>query len=215
MKSDFQLQKDVMDELHWEPSVDHTNIGVTAKNGVVTLAGFVPNYAQKTAVEMATRRVAGVRAIAEEIQVRFAVDPRMTDAEIAERILNRLDWDVSAPKGIKIRVEQGRVTLTGQVDWNYQKEIAGRAASRTTGVKTITNLIDVKAKPAPADVHERIVSALRRAKDLDAGAITVSVDGGTVKLSGRVHGWNERQIAESAAWAAPGVTRVQDDIVLA
>lgn len=215
MKTDLQLQKDVMDELRWEPSVDHTNIGVTARNGVVTLAGFVPNYAQKARAEIATRRVAGVRAIAEEIQVRFAVDPEMTDAEIAQRILNRLDWDVSAPKDIRVKVEQGRVTLTGQVDWNYQKEIAARAASRTTGVKTITNLIDVKVRPVPADLRDRIVSALTRARNLDAGAITVSVEGGTVKLGGRVHGWNERQIAESAAWAAPGVTKVQDDIVLA
>jgi osmotically-inducible protein OsmY len=215
MKTDFQLQKDVMDELRWEPSVDHTNIGVTARNGVVTLAGFVPNYAQKAAAEMATRRVAGVRAIAEEIQVRFAVDPRMTDAEIAERILNRLSWDVTAPEGIRIKVEQGRVTLTGQVDWNYQKEIAGRAAGRTTGVTTITNLIEVKAKPSPKDVRERIVSALRRSSELDANAINVSVDGGTVKLSGRVKGWNERRVAESAAWSAPGVSRVQDDIVFA
>jgi osmotically-inducible protein OsmY len=215
MKTDFQLQQDVMDELRWEPRVDHANIGVTAKGGVVTLAGFVPDYAQKLAAEAAARRVAGVRAIAEEIQVRFAVDPKTTDAEIAQRILDRLSWDVTAPEGIKIKVEQGRVTLTGQVDWNYQKEVAGRAASRTTGVTTLTNLIDVKIKPSPADVRERIVAALRRSSELDANAINVSVHGSTVKLSGRVKGWNERRVAESAAWSAPGVSKVEDQIVFA
>ena len=107
------------------------------------------------------------------------------------------------------------MTLTGQVDWNYQKDIAGRAAARTTGVKTITNLIDVKVKPSPGDVRERIVAALRRSSALDANAINVSVQGNTVKLSGRVKGWNERRVAEGAAWSAPGVTRVDDEIVLA
>lgn len=215
MKTDDQLQLDVMEELRWEPRLDHSNIDVTARNGIVTLAGFVPDCAQKLAAEEAAGRVAGVRAIAEEIQVRFHIDPRTTDAQIAERILNRLSWDVTAPAGVKVKVEQGRVTLTGRVDWNYQKEIADQAAARTTGVKTVTSLIDVKSKPSPADVRERILAALRRSSALDASAINVSVHDGTVKLGGRVRGWNEHRVVRNAAWSAPGVTRVQDDLVFA
>lgn len=215
MDMDLRLEQDVIAELKWDPSIDAADIGVAARNGVVTLAGFVPDYAQKLAAEAAARRVAGVRAIAEEIQVRFAVDPETHDAEIAQRILDRLSWDVTAPEGIMVEVEQGRVTLTGKVDWNYQKEIAGRAAARTCGVLSVSNLVDVKAKPSPADVRERIVAALGRASRLDASAINVRVHGNVVKLSGRVRDSNARRIAERVAWSAPGVGQVEDEIVIA
>jgi osmotically-inducible protein OsmY len=215
MKTDSQLQRDVMDELIWEPRVDHAHIGVAAKDGVVTLSGFVSNYAQKMAAEKAAKRVQGVRAIAEEIQVRFASDPKTSDAEIAERILDLFKWDVTIPDDkISVKVERNWVTLTGKTDWNYQKEAAKRAAGRISGVLGVTNLIDVDQQPSPANVRELIMAAVKRASDADANSIRVTTEGHKVTLSGKVHGWYERQVAERAAWAAPGVTRVEDNIVV-
>lgn len=216
MKTDSQLQHDVLEELKWEPQVDYSQIGVTAKEGVVTLTGFVPNYAQKIAAEKAARRVYGVKAIAQEIEVRFASDPKTSDAEIAQRILDLFHWDVIIPDDrFAVKVEHGFVTLTGKADWNFEKQAAGKAAGRISGVKAVSNLIDVAARPSSYDVRERIMSAFKRSSTLDANSISVTVDGGTVKLSGRVHGWNERKVAENAAWSAPGVTHVEDEIVLA
>lgn len=216
MKTDSQLQHDVQEELKWEPQVDHSKIGVTAKEGVVTLTGFVPTYAQKVAAEKAARRVYGVRAVAQDIDVRFASDPKTSDAEIAQRVLDVLRWDITVPnERITVKVEHGWVTLGGQVDWNYQKNAAFKVASKLSGVKGIGNNIEVRAKTSPTDVRERIISAFKRSSAIDASAIDIAVDGGTVKLSGRVSGWNERKIAENAAWAAPGVTKVEDNIVLA
>jgi osmotically-inducible protein OsmY len=215
MKTDSQLQRDVMDELVWEPRVDHAHIGVAAKDGVVTLSGFVSNYAQKMAAEKATKRVQGVRAIAEEIQVRFASDPKTSDAEIAERILDLFKWDVTIPDDkISVKVERNWVTLTGKTDWNYQKEAARRAAGRISGVLGVTNLIEVDQQPSPSNVRDLIMAAVKRASDVDANSIRVTTEGHKVTLSGKVHGWYERQIAERAAWAAPGVTRVEDNIVV-
>jgi osmotically-inducible protein OsmY len=215
MKTDSQLQRDVMDELVWEPRVDHAHIGVAAKDGVVTLSGFVSNYAQKMAAEKAAKRVQGVRAIAEEIQVRFASDPKTSDAEIAERILDLFKWDVTIPDDkISVKVERNWVTLSGKTDWNYQKDAAKRAAGRISGVLGVTNLIDVDQQPSPANVRELIMAAVKRASDVDANSIRVTAEGHKVILSGQVHGWHERQIAERAAWAAPGVTRVEDNIVV-
>jgi osmotically-inducible protein OsmY len=215
MKTDSQLQRDVIDELVWEPRVDHAHIGVAAKDGVVTLSGFVSNYAQKMAAEKATKRVQGVRAIAEEIQVRFASDPKTSDAEIAERILDLFKWDVTIPDDkISVKVERNWVTLTGKTDWNYQKEAARRAAGRISGVLGVTNLIEVDQQPSPSNVRDLIMAAVKRASDADANSIRVTTEGHKVTLSGKVHGWYERQIAERAAWAAPGVTRVEDNIVV-
>lgn len=215
MKTDSQLQRDVMDELAWEPRVDHAHIGVTAKEGVVTLSGFVSNYAQKLAAEQATKRVAGVKAIAEEIEVRFASDPKTSDPEIAKRILDMFKWDVTIPNDkIEVKVERNWVTLSGHVDWNYQKDAAKRAAGKISGVLGVTNLIDVKHAASPANVRELIMAAVRRASDADASTIRVEAEGNTVKLTGKVHGWHERQVAEQAAWSAPGVARVEDYIVV-
>lgn len=216
MKTDSQLQQDVLEELKFAPEVDHAHIGVTAKNGVVTLSGFVPNYLQKITAERAATRVKGVKAIAEEIEVRFASDPKTSDAEIAERILQVYRWDVSVPDDkVQVRVEHGWVTLKGEVDWNFQKKAAQADASRITGVKGVSNWIEVHAEPSPADVRERIMAAIKRSSALDASSIKVAVSGHTVTLSGAVHGWNERRVAERAAWSAPGVTKVEDSIVLA
>lgn len=215
-KSDSELQRDVMAELEWEPSVDHAEIGVAVTAGVVTLSGYVKTYAEKIAAEKAARRVAGVRAIAEEIKVHFASEPKMADHEIAKRLLDMMSWTVSIPTDkVKVKVERGWVTLSGTVDWDYQRREAFRAASRVAGVAGVTNDIEVKQHPAPADVKERIVSAFKRQADLDAAAVTVSTDGGTVKLGGKVRAWAERGVAERAAWSAPGVTRVEDNITIA
>ncbi len=214
-KTDSQLQHDVMAELEWEPAVDHADIGVAVNDGVVTLSGYVKNFTEKLAAEKAVRRVAGVRAIAEEIKVRLASDSKLADHEIAKRILDMIAWTVSIPNdAVKVKVEHGWVTLSGTVDWYFQSNEARKAAAKVSGVVGVSNLIEVKQHPAPADVKDRIVSAFKRQADLDAAAVTVITDGGTVKLSGKVHAWNERSIAERAAWSAPGVTRVEDHLTV-
>jgi osmotically-inducible protein OsmY len=215
MKTDSQLQQDVMDELQWEPRVDHANIGVAAKDGVVTLSGFVSSYTSKIAAEKAARRVKGVRGLAEEIEVRFASDPKTSDPEIAKRIADMFDWSVTIPKNrIAVKVEHGWVTLSGVVDYHFHRQAAKDLASRISGVKGVTNLVEVKTIPSPGDVKDRIVAAFKRNADLDASTITVVADGNTVRLGGKVHAWYERQIAERAAWAAPGVNRIEDNIAV-
>lgn len=215
MKTDSQLQKDVMDELQWEPRVDHANIGVAVKDGIVTLSGFVPTYASKIAAEKATRHVKGVRGLAEEIEVRFASDPKTADPEIAKRIADLFEWSATVPKGkIAVKVEHGWVTLTGTVNWHYQRVAAKDAVSRINGVKGVSNLVEVRTAPSTTDVRDRIVAAFKRSADLDASTITVLADGDTVRLGGKVHSWHERQIAERAAWAAPGVNNIEDNIMV-
>ncbi|MCZ8283252.1 MAG: BON domain-containing protein [Aquidulcibacter sp.] len=215
MKSDSKLQKDVMDELDWEPKVDHAHIGVSAQDGVVTLSGHVNTYSAKLAAEEATRRVKGVRGIAEEIEVRLPSQPKTADEEIAKRILDLFDWNVLIPSDkITVKVEHGWVTLGGKVDFHFQRQAAKEAASRIGGVKAVADTISVKSAASSFDIRNRIVAALERSADLDADTITVSADGDTVKLSGKVHSSYERRLAESAAWAAPGVNRVENNIVV-
>ena len=215
MKSDHELQRDVLDELAFEPSVDHSHIGVTAHDGVITLTGFVGSYAGKLAAERAARRVKGLKAIAQDLEVRFANHPKTSDDEIAERVLSLFRWDTLVPEGLSVRVEHGWVTLTGTAEWQYQKDEAEKTAARITGVKGVSNWITLKPKVSAQDVQERIVAALNRARDLDASTIRVELDGDVVRLGGKVHGWNERRIAERAAWSAPGVTKVVDNMILA
>jgi osmotically-inducible protein OsmY len=215
-KTDSQLQHDVMAELEWEPSVDHADIGVSVIDGVVTLSGFVKSYPEKLAAEKAVKRVAGVNAIAEEIKVRLPSEPKSADHEIAKRIIDLFSWNILIPdQGIKVKVEHGWVTLTGTVDWFYQSDEARKAAGRVSGVIGVNNLIEVKRLPAAANIKERIVAAFKRQADLDAASVTVVTEGSKVKLGGRVKAWNERGAAERAAWAAPGVTAVEDNIVVA
>lgn len=214
MKTDSQLQRDVLDELSWEPEVEHAHIGVAANQGVIALTGHVPSYLQKITAERAAKRVNGVKAVAEEIEVHFAFDPKTSDDEIAARIVQLFKWDISVPDDrIQVVVSKGLVTLTGEVDWNFQKVAAKAAAARIGGVKSVYNAITVRARVSAGDVRDRIMSAIKRSSALDAASINVSVEGGTVKLSGNARGWNERRIAENAAWAAPGVTRVVDEIM--
>ncbi|GAA0336438.1 BON domain-containing protein [Sphingomonas oligophenolica] len=216
MKTDSQLQHDVMAELEWDPSIHHADIGVSVTGGVVTLSGLVRSYAEKLEAEKAAYRVAGTKAIAEELKVRYPADAKTADSEIAKRIVDVLAWDALVPDDrIKVKVEQGWVTLTGTVDWYYQKEAARRAAGRITGVVGVTNLISLRQVPVASDVKERIMAAIKRSASDDAASVTVLTDGGKVTLGGRVKAWTERQIAERAAWAAPGVTSIVDNIVVA
>lgn len=215
MKTDSQLQKDVMAELEWEPRVDHANIGVAVQDGVVTLSGFVSSYACKLSAEKAAKRVKGVRGLAEEIEVRFPSDTKTADPEIAKRIADMFDWSATIPKNkLSVKVEHGWVTLSGEVAYHFHREAAKDLASRITGVKGVSNLIEVKKTPSSFDVRSRIVDALKRNADIDASTITVVTEGDTVKLGGKVHANYERRIAERAAWAAPGVNRIEDNIMV-
>jgi osmotically-inducible protein OsmY len=214
MKTDSQLQKDVMAELEWEPRVDHANIGVAVQDGV-TLSGFVSSYTCKLAAEKAAKRVKGVRGLAEEIEVRFPSDAKTADPEIAKRIADMFDWSATIPKNkLSVKVEHGWVTLSGEVAYHFHREAAKDLASRITGVKGVSNLIEVKKSPSSFDVRSRIVDALKRTADIDASTITVVTEGDTVKLGGKVHANYERRIAERAAWAAPGVNRIEDNIMV-
>ncbi|HEX7752474.1 MAG TPA: BON domain-containing protein [Novosphingobium sp.] len=216
MKTDSQLQHDVMSELEWEPSVDHADIGVSVEKGVVTLNGYVPSYASKQAAERSARRVAGVKAIAQEIKVRHDSDPKTADHEIAKRILDVFAWSVLVPDDkITVKVEHGWVTLTGSVDWHFQADEAEKAASKISGVIGIINQVEIHRRPTSSDIRRRIENAFERQADLDAAGVTIALDGSKVKLGGRVKAWHERQVAERAAWAAPGVTEVEDHIVVA
>ena len=215
MKTDSQLQSDVMDELVWDPSIDHAHIGVTAKGGVVTLSGFVSNFAQKMTAEHAAERVQGVQGIAEELKVRFPSDPKTNDDEIARRVLDVFAWDVTIPKNkLTVKVENGYVTLNGALDWNYQKEAARKAAGKIAGVMGVNNRIEIRNAVVASDVRERIMAAFKRSATADASALTVTADGSTIKLSGNVHGRHEREVAERTAWAAPGVFFVEDNLVV-
>lgn len=215
-KTDAQVQHDVIAELDWEPLVDAANIGVAVNDGVVTLSGFVPRYPEKVAAEKAARRVSGVGAIAEEIKVRLASDPRTADHEIAKRIIDTFAWNVLIPEDrIMVKVENGLVTLSGTVDYFYQNREARKAAGLVSGVTGVSNQIAVRTMPTSSDVKDRIATAIRRQADIDASSISVRADGSTITLDGTVKAWNERSIAERAAWSAPGVTSVKDNIEVA
>lgn len=213
---DKQLQQRVLDELAWEPSVDAAHIGVAAKGGVVTLSGHAATYAEKLAAEQAARRVRGVKAIAQEMEVRLPSSKKTSDDEIAERALRILSWGAAVPKdAVSIKVEKGWVTLSGDVDWQFQRAAAEHDVAKLTGVLGVVNAIRVKSKAQPADIRHRIEEAFRRDAALDAARVTVNVaGGGRVELGGRVHSWREREAAEHAAWAAPGVTAVEDRIAV-
>lgn len=216
MKTDSQLQLDVLDELKWEPSVDHEKIGVAVDKGVVSLSGTVGSFAEKLLVEKAARRVKGVRAIAEELVVRYDYMPKTSDADIAKRIADVLEWDVLVPRDkINVTVEDGVVKLTGKVDWHYQKDIVFKDASKITGVLRIDNRIEVAPAVSTGDVRKRIEEAFERQADFEADRINVRAEGHKVILDGRVSSWNKRGIAEHAAWSAPGVTQVEDKLVIA
>jgi osmotically-inducible protein OsmY len=215
MISDLQLRQDVLDELEFEPSVNAAHIGVTASKGVLTLTGFVTSYAEKAAAERAARRVKGVKAIAEEIEVRLPSDTKRADDEIAARAVDILKWQVGLPaERLTVKVEKGIVTLMGDVDWQYQKADAEHVVHKLSGVIEVVNQIRVAAPVYASDIKEKIEKALQRSAEVEASRITVETDGGRVILSGKVRAWYERDIAERAAWSAPGVTEVRDHLTI-
>jgi len=214
MSNDTMLQQAVLAELSWEPSITAGHIGVTADHGVVTLTGHVENYAEKRAAEAAAGRVKGVKAVAEEIEVKLPFSMKRTDDQIAAAVLDRFAWDVSVPKDkVKVKVEDGWVTLTGDVDWHFQREAAEDACRRLSGVVSVFNQIAIKPQVRPSEIQEKIKAALHRSW-YDPMKVVVTADGGKVSLSGSVRTWYERREAEAAAWGAPGVTQVDDSITI-
>jgi len=214
MKTDAQLQKDVMEELKWEPCVTASEIGVSAVHGVVTLSGTVPTYAEKWAAERAAQRVGGVKAIAEEIQIKPIGMHAKTDAEIAAIAAASLKSHVWVPTDIHASVQNGWVTLGGVVNWEFQRRAATDSVCFLAGVKGVSNNITLKPTAQPSAVKDAIKKALLRDAEIDARNVNVASDGGAVTLSGSVRSWGEKDEAERAAWKAQGVNAVRNDIVV-
>jgi len=216
MKTDSELQRSVMEELVWEPSVDAAEIGVAAESGIVTLSGTVKNLPQKWAAEKAAQRVAGVKAITDEIVVKLPGDSEFGDTEIARAAVNALDWNASVPRGrVRVIVAHGWITLEGTVQFHYERVAADYAMRGITGAKGVTNLISVTPPHAsPKDIKHRIEQAFERYAELDAETISVEAKDGKIVLRGKVNSWAEREHAELAAWAAPGVSQVKNEIMI-
>jgi osmotically-inducible protein OsmY len=210
-----ELRRNVIQELEWEPSVEAAHIGVACRDGVVTLSGHVQSYAEKAAADRAVRRVRGVKGIAMEIEVHLPRDKKTADDEIAARAIKMLHWDAVVPDDrIKVEVEDGIVTLTGSVPWQYQKVEAEADIRKLSGVTGVVNTIAVRPEVLPQDVRGAIHQAFMRNAELDASGVTVGVLDGKVVLGGKVNSWIEREIAERAAWSAPGVATVEDHIMI-
>jgi osmotically-inducible protein OsmY len=213
--SDISIRQYVIDELNFEPRVEAAHIGVAVNNGIVTLSGHVGSYAEKVAAERAAKRVKGVLGIAQEIEVRYPSDKKSSDEEIAERAIKIIAWDVALPAGkVKVKVEKGVLTLTGEVEWNYQRAAAAEAVRKLSGVIGVVNDVTVRPRAEAGDIQRRIEEALKRNASVDAHAIRVLVRGGKVTLEGRVHAWQERTAAANAAWSAPGVTTVEAHLLI-
>jgi len=208
---DQALKQEVLDELAWQPGFDESHISVTARGGVVTLTGHVRSYAEKCVAERAAGRVMGVRAIVEELEIRYLAAPDHSDEEIAKRALDVVSWDLSIPKDrVKIKIKKGWVTLTGDVDWRFQRQAAEVDMRNLTGVMGVSNAIEIKPKVQVFDVEKKIRAAFRRNAEFEAENIVVTADGSTVTLTGQVGSYHERTLAADTAWSAPGVTQVHD-----
>ncbi|CAI8906748.1 MULTISPECIES: BON domain-containing protein [Pseudomonas] len=214
--SDLNLRKTILEELEFQPEINAANIGVSVDNGVVTLCGHVNSYAQKVTAERVVKSIKGVRALAEEIEVKLNANSGTEDDTIARRALKIIHWSSDVPEGdVKVIVQHGRVTLEGEVDWQYQKETVERCVRKLSGVIGVDNRLILRPRLDVFDIQQRIEAALKRNAEVEAQDIRVNVEGDVVKLEGRVHLWRERQIAERAAWSVPGVSRVEDHLLLA
>ncbi len=215
MKTDTQLQRDVLAELKWEPSVNAAKIGVEVKDGIVTLAGHVDSYAEKWDAERASQRVSGVKALATEIDVSLPGSSKRNDTDIARSAESALQWTTFLPKdSIKIMVEAGWVTLTGEVSWEYQRQSAAAAVRYLLGVTGVSDQILIKQKVTAGAVKTDIEAALKRHAHADAQKISVSVSGADVTLSGKVATWPERDMARHSAWGTRGVENVVDNMTV-
>jgi osmotically-inducible protein OsmY len=215
MKNDSELKRDVESELKWEPRVNEAHIGVAVEEGIVTLSGHVPSYAEKYAAEKAAKRVYGVKALADELDVKLAANVKRTDEDIARDCVSTLKANYSVPdERIKVVVRSGMVTLEGEVEWQYQREAALSAVRYLHGVIGVSNNITIKARVSPSDVKDKIKAAFHRSADIDARRIDVEVHDGRVILHGSVRSWTERDEAQQAAWGAPGVSAVENQIAV-
>ena len=216
MKTDKQLQSDVMEELQWDPKLNASEIGVAVKNGIITLNGHVDNYGKKIAAEEAAKRVKDVRGIVEEITVQLSHDGKRTDQELAQAAVNALRWNSAIPdQNITVEVENGWLSLDGHLDWQFQKEAATNAVKDIIGLKGISNLINIKPRVNIPVVRDTIKKALERSADVEADRILIETSGNKVILRGKARSWVEKNEVERAAWSAPGVMEVEDALVLA
>ena len=215
MKSDNEIERDVRDELKWDPDLDATNIAISVKDGVVTLAGFTKSYTDRLEAELAAKRVAGVRAVANDIEVRLPAIDQRPDPDIARDAVASLKSELPISHDrIKVIVKDGWITLEGAVEWQYQKTTAETVVRKVKGVKGVTNVITVKPKVEPSELKRKIQEAFKRNAEVDADRITVEAHGSEVVLKGTVRSWIEREEAERVAWSAPGITHVEDRIVV-
>jgi osmotically-inducible protein OsmY len=213
MKTDAQLKKDVTAELEWDPSINASHVGVAAADGVVTLTGHLGTFAEKYAIERAVQRVEGVKAIALELDVKLEPGHKRSDSEIAGAVQSALSWHALVPaERIQAKVEKGWVTLKGEVDWEYQRQNAEKAVRPLTGVVGVSNLLTLKPSVTPAKVADRIRDAMARHAEREAKHIEVMVSGSAVTLRGTVDSWAERNAAFGAAWSAPGVLSVVNEV---
>jgi len=213
--TDQELKQSVLDELAWDPSVSEAHIGVTTHGGVVTLSGHVASYAEKCAAEHAVGRVSGVKAIAEQLEIRYLYGVGHSDEDIAKQALNVLNWDLSVPKDkVKVRIEKGWITLSGEVHWYYQKAAAEKDVRKLFGVMGVSNLITIEPTVRASDVQKKIKAAFGRNAEFEAEHVVVSIEGSQITLSGKVDSYYERTLAENTAWSSPGVTAVHDLITI-
>ncbi|WP_060497672.1 BON domain-containing protein [Pseudomonas sp. NBRC 111133] len=214
--NDLDLRDLVLEELEFKPDINAASIGVTVQDGVVTLSGHVNSYAQKVSAERTVKAMKGVRGLAEEIEVRLNKLEGTADDTIASRALNIIAWSSDANvEGIKVTVQKGTVTLEGQLDWQYQKEVIEQAVWRLSGVVGVHNRITLKARADAVDIKRHIEDALKRSAEIQAEGIRVTVNGSVVKLEGKVHLLREREVVERAAWSVPGVSKVEDYLLIA
>jgi len=211
-KTDTQLKQDIETELRWDPKLNSAQIGVTVEGGAVTLLGTVDTYPQKWAAEDATKRVSGVRTLAQDLTVKIQGVHMRSDSEIAGAIQNALTWDVFTPNTVTARVQNGEVTLEGQVEWNYERDAAEKVIRYLTGVCAVYNSITLKPATSTAQVKEKIQSALERQATKDTNSIHIHTSGGKVTLTGHASSWQAIEDAANAAWAVPGVTEVVDQM---